>query len=964
MEGKLVFSVDHPPTGPSRLLTRPLVVVLGTLLVLGTAALSPVRAYAATPEVRTSLPTGIAPDIITNEPTVVGSSAVIPPYVTTDLGQSWSSTVDTNVGSQLYAGHGVVVGFTSAPCVAHVLHLASGVMDTFSLTECPTSMNDHLLTAGWGLSWSVYDYVAGTAAQPLTPPSGGGSPSDAKVYLTASGGVLWVAPGTGYGQLVAYAPNSSTAPGPWATMDGSLGWYTNPEVGFTTSATQILYSTGSTSAITLCSRPLSGLAGTPTCTPQIQGYYVGGTMRNYGSTTLVFGTDGILAWTGATALPVQVPADLLPLSISLGDTAYVSGVDANTVPFVKKVNSDGSLGASMPLPTTKITPNALALTPGMVVGADSRDGSIPEIGGPAWSRAVSSAGFGTETQLGLRAYSVSASSGRSATVGMDGVQLYDRAAKGLALSQTDLNGDVSTADISGPYVSLPSDSTDQTTIIRADGTTVGTFPSDGALFGSTYYAMTRDNGGIGPIKVTANDLTGKAAPRVTTLANGGVACTVIVVWNDRLGMSCNNVAEVFSLATGQVQSSKSNQGGMAFSALGDGYAVVWSPGELVGSTRQGAGTWLWNLATDSLSDLGTCDAGATDGIGHVLCSTATELVWRDYSSLATSPARLLGVLAPSTVDFTKTAAWAPGIDATKPLNAGTLVVKKADGTVVRTLSTPATTDGSIRGVTWDGADAAGKPVAVGTYTYSINAASTDGTGGLVAIDGAAAATGTVVVSANVADTSAYKAFVKAAYQDFLGRQPTADELAAKSTALANGSLTRPAFLSTMANSDEWLNAIVTKMYADTLGRAPDAAGLAGWVALLRNKTFSVADVASRFYSSDEYYLYHAGGTPTSWVTALYTKLLTRAPDAAGLAAWVSHTTDPSYGRDKVAYGFYQSTESRMHRVLDLYQALLKRNPDATGWPYWTDQVLTTGDITLAINLAGSQEYDLIAQTRF
>jgi hypothetical protein len=54
----------------------------------------------------------------------------------------------------------------------------------------------------------------------------------------------------------------------------------------------------------------------------------------------------------------------------------------------------------------------------------------------------------------------------------------------------------------------------------------------------------------------------------------------------------------------------------------------------------------------------------------------------------------------------------------------------------------------------------------------------------------------------------------------------------------------------------------------------------------------------------------------------------------------------------------------MHRVLDLYQALLKRNPDATGWPYWTDQVLTTGDITLAINLAGSQEYDLIAQTRF
>jgi len=207
-------------------------------------------------------------------------------------------------------------------------------------------------------------------------------------------------------------------------------------------------------------------------------------------------------------------------------------------------------------------------------------------------------------------------------------------------------------------------------------------------------------------------------------------------------------------------------------------------------------------------------------------------------------------------------------------------------------------------------------------------------------------------------------FVQAAYQDFIGTPPSAADLTMASLMLQNGTMTKTAFLTAMANSDEWLNAIVTKMYADTLDRAPDAAGLAGWTTLIRNKTFTVADVASRFYSSDEYYLYHAGGTPTSWVTALYTKLLNRAPDPAGLAAWVTYTTSPSYGRDKVAYGFYQSTESRMHRVLNLYQALLKRNPDPTGWPFWTEQVLTTGDITLAINLANSQEYDLIAQTRF
>ncbi len=213
-------------------------------------------------------------------------------------------------------------------------------------------------------------------------------------------------------------------------------------------------------------------------------------------------------------------------------------------------------------------------------------------------------------------------------------------------------------------------------------------------------------------------------------------------------------------------------------------------------------------------------------------------------------------------------------------------------------------------------------------------------------------------------TYSYDQFVKASYQDFLGRQPTTAELAAKTGSLSGGATTKQAYLSTMANSDEWLNAIVTKMYADTLGRQPDAAGLAAWTTLIRNKTFSVADVASRFYASDEYYLYHAGGTPTAWVTALYQKLLGRSPDAAGLAGWVGYTNNPAWGRAKVALAFYQSMESRLKRVDVLYQALLGRGPDSVGWPYWAQTVLSSGDITLAINLADSAEYWMRASTRY
>lgn len=211
---------------------------------------------------------------------------------------------------------------------------------------------------------------------------------------------------------------------------------------------------------------------------------------------------------------------------------------------------------------------------------------------------------------------------------------------------------------------------------------------------------------------------------------------------------------------------------------------------------------------------------------------------------------------------------------------------------------------------------------------------------------------------------AYEAFVKAAYKNFLGREATAAEVTTTSQALANKTLSKQSFLSGLANSTEWLSSIVTKMYADTLGRTPDQAGLDAWVGWLRSGRFTVAQAASLFYASDEYYQFHAGNTPTSWVTMLYSQLLRRAPDAAGLAYWAGLTTDPTFGRSRVAYEFYQSTESRLRRVQALYLALLKREPDSTGWPFWAEQVYTKGDITLAMTLADSTEYWLRAHDRY
>jgi hypothetical protein len=204
------------------------------------------------------------------------------------------------------------------------------------------------------------------------------------------------------------------------------------------------------------------------------------------------------------------------------------------------------------------------------------------------------------------------------------------------------------------------------------------------------------------------------------------------------------------------------------------------------------------------------------------------------------------------------------------------------------------------------------------------------------------------------------AFVKASYQDFLGRAPGQPEIDAQVLSLVTGRLSRASYLSSLANSDEWLTSIVTKFYQDTLGRSPDPVGLAGWITALRTGQHTPAEVASMFYASDEYYA-KVGGT-NGLVNSLYTKLLNRSADPLGFAYWVGAVG--SQGRTWVAYQFYQSTESRQVRVSNLYQALLQRGPDPIGLAGWTDRVLTTGDITLAVNIAGSDEYWSKAQTRF
>jgi len=184
--------------------------------------------------------------------------------------------------------------------------------------------------------------------------------------------------------------------------------------------------------------------------------------------------------------------------------------------------------------------------------------------------------------------------------------------------------------------------------------------------------------------------------------------------------------------------------------LGDGVAVVF------------AGNFsyqvLWNFRTDTRTRLQPDARGPVlDDSDGMAFFEGEDLVVTTVPGMGASAPRLLGVVAPSSFNAV-TGVWTPQFDATKPLAEGTLEFSHGTGTtrvVDRVLSVPASTDGSIRGVSWDGRDDAGKMVAAGTYTWTLKSvAVNDPAKALVAVDGVSAASGTVSVKTSLGAVTA------------------------------------------------------------------------------------------------------------------------------------------------------------------------------------------------------------------
>ena len=100
-----------------------------------------------------------------------------------------------------------------------------------------------------------------------------------------------------------------------------------------------------------------------------------------------------------------------------------------------------------------------------------------------------------------------------------------------------------------------------------------------------------------------------------------------------------------------------------------------------------------------------------------------------------------------------------------------------------------------------------------------------------------------------------------------------------------------------------------RLYRSAFGRTPDAGGLAFWQQVLDNGT-TLNEVANGFIQSQEWAdFYGANPSNADLALLLYTNVLHRAPDPAGLAWWIERL-DEGVTKAEVLIGFSESPENK------------------------------------------------------
>lgn len=204
-------------------------------------------------------------------------------------------------------------------------------------------------------------------------------------------------------------------------------------------------------------------------------------------------------------------------------------------------------------------------------------------------------------------------------------------------------------------------------------------------------------------------------------------------------------------------------------------------------------------------------------------------------------------------------------------------------------------------------------------------------------------------------------FVRALYQDLLGRPADASGLANWTGQIGTSSANRIKVATSIGNSNEYLNREVDMAYRAVFLRPADRRGIDTWRGWIREGRIGYYDVAVPLMESAEFYQ-REGSTDRGFIDGVYKTSLGRTSDSAGMSNWLNVLRQQ--GRRAVIDGIWQSREAHTIRVNTLYVSLLGRSADPSGLSNLTDAATARGDVAARNALIGSAEYVSRAQARY
>ena len=211
-------------------------------------------------------------------------------------------------------------------------------------------------------------------------------------------------------------------------------------------------------------------------------------------------------------------------------------------------------------------------------------------------------------------------------------------------------------------------------------------------------------------------------------------------------------------------------------------------------------------------------------------------------------------------------------------------------------------------------------------------------------------------------------FVMQQYRDFLSREadgPGTDHWVSQLLPKAETRLApvpRVQLVQTFLDSEEFggIVAPVARLYFAYFLRIPDSGGLNHWIGRHRAGE-SLLSISDQFATSAEFKATYGALDNAQFVRRVYTNVLARDPDAAGLAHWIGQL-GAGMTRGQLMVQFSEAAEYRALiknevNVTMLYSGMLRRAPDDGGFNSWVNALEHGTSAADLINLfLMSEEY--------